>query len=330
VTSLTLGRYAISICAAAAMLTGCGGSQPPIGTPGAMPQSSANATHAAHGGSWMLPEAKGEDLLYVSSYSWVSIYSYPQGKMVGKLHGFYLASGQCVDSAGDIYITDYGRSEVYKYAHGNSQRKRAYFTPSAIDCAIDPTTGNLAVVSWGGAGVGVFKNAAGHPTKYKDSNFLGYYGCGYDSKGNLFVDGISHVGSGNVVFAELPKAGRELKTVTLDQDLGWPGGVKWDGKHIAVGDGATPAIYEFVIKGRRATTVGTTPLGSGARWVHQFWLRGKTVLTSTSCYPHCIGARGNQAIQYFQYPAGGTATQMITTGLKGEPLGDSVSLAPSR
>jgi hypothetical protein len=36
--SLGLGRYALSSCAAAALLAGCGGSQPPIGAPGTMPQ----------------------------------------------------------------------------------------------------------------------------------------------------------------------------------------------------------------------------------------------------------------------------------------------------
>jgi hypothetical protein len=40
-------RYALSICAAAAALAGCGGSQPPIGGPGAVPQTSAIATQAA-------------------------------------------------------------------------------------------------------------------------------------------------------------------------------------------------------------------------------------------------------------------------------------------
>ena len=40
-----LSRYALSV-SAAAMLAGCGGSQPPIGAPGAVPQASTNATHA--------------------------------------------------------------------------------------------------------------------------------------------------------------------------------------------------------------------------------------------------------------------------------------------
>jgi hypothetical protein len=35
-------RYALGICAAAAMLAGCGGSQPPIGAAGATPSSRAN------------------------------------------------------------------------------------------------------------------------------------------------------------------------------------------------------------------------------------------------------------------------------------------------
>jgi uncharacterized repeat protein (TIGR03803 family) len=45
-----LGNYAISSCVTAALLAGCGGSPPPIGAPGALPQTSApaariNGTH---------------------------------------------------------------------------------------------------------------------------------------------------------------------------------------------------------------------------------------------------------------------------------------------
>jgi hypothetical protein len=62
---LELSRFALAFGAASALLAGCG-SQPPIGTPGAMLQSRATATHADHDGSWMLPDAKGRSLLYVS------------------------------------------------------------------------------------------------------------------------------------------------------------------------------------------------------------------------------------------------------------------------
>ena len=45
--SLGFGRYVLNTCVAAVMLAGCGGSQPPIGAPGAMPQSHATAQAVA-------------------------------------------------------------------------------------------------------------------------------------------------------------------------------------------------------------------------------------------------------------------------------------------
>ena len=73
------------------MLAASGGSQPPIGALGAMPQShaAATATHAKRAGSWMLPEAKGDDLLYAAQWDGaVLVFSYPALKGVGELTGF--------------------------------------------------------------------------------------------------------------------------------------------------------------------------------------------------------------------------------------------------
>ena len=42
--SLNFSRYVLSACAAAALLAGCGGSQPPIGALGAI-QTTASAGH---------------------------------------------------------------------------------------------------------------------------------------------------------------------------------------------------------------------------------------------------------------------------------------------
>jgi hypothetical protein len=55
VKAAEFGVYALNV---GMTLSGCGGSQPPIGAPGAIPQNSSIATHAERGGSWMLPEAK--------------------------------------------------------------------------------------------------------------------------------------------------------------------------------------------------------------------------------------------------------------------------------
>ena len=295
---------------------------------------SASAASGSDTASWVLPEASSEDLLYVSSHNWVSIYSYPQGRLVGKLKGFLLPSGQCVDGSSNVYITDYDTNRVSEYVHGDSRRLRTLRSFGANSCSVDPTTGNLAVAAIGDGGVSVFQNAKGRPTIYKNANFYGYYGCAYDAKGNLFINGMTRPGTGNFIFAELPKGGSALKVVQLNQYIGYPSAMQWDGKHLAVGDQATPAIYQFVVAGSTGTKVGTTSLGSNASDTLQFWIQGQTVITSTVCTkPHGCGPKRHgrgSAVMLFDYPAGGPATKIITAAIVGEPQGDSVSLAPGK
>ena len=76
----TSSRSALCASIAAALLAACGGSQPPIGAPGAMPQTRSIVTRAAHGQSWMLLKATSKYLLYVSDTGSkvVDVYSYPE------------------------------------------------------------------------------------------------------------------------------------------------------------------------------------------------------------------------------------------------------------
>ncbi|MGA9275093.1 MAG: hypothetical protein WBV67_16560, partial [Candidatus Cybelea sp.] len=67
--------------------------------------------------SWMLPEAVSEDLLYVTNYSTVMVFTYPAGKHVGTLKGFYSNVGECVDANGDVFVTNFKPVAVYEYAH---------------------------------------------------------------------------------------------------------------------------------------------------------------------------------------------------------------------
>jgi|SRR5580692_4879678 len=80
--------YAFGICAVAAMLAGCGGSQPPITATAAMPQRPAIATHVERGKSWMLPGNRQNALMYLSAKGKSYVLSYPDGKLVVKLPGF--------------------------------------------------------------------------------------------------------------------------------------------------------------------------------------------------------------------------------------------------
>lgn len=300
-----LARYAFSIGAAAALLAGCGGSQPPIGVPGAVPQrrqvTAFQAGRRDDNGSWIAPTAASQDLMYVDGYEDAAtglwIYSYPQGKLLGVLKGFVFASGECVDKQGDVYVTD--RAFIYEYAHGKRKRiKTLIDLTGAFSCSIDPTTGNLAIS--GGGGVDIYVHALGKPERYKDPSFYEFWFCGYDNKGNLFVDGQTAPGSGSTILAELPKGGSALKTIRLDQYIRWPSNVQWQNKSLAVGD-AFGTIYQFRVKGYRAIRVGATQL-DGVDDLFQFWIQGNTVIAPYACNPGCHW--GSQ-LRFFQYPAGG-------------------------
>jgi hypothetical protein len=175
--SLNLERYALCSGMAAAILTGCGGSQPPIGAPGAMPQSRAVSAQAKRAGSWMAPGAASQDLLYVTDYNVVNVFSYPEGKLVGTLKGFNSAVGACVDSKGDVYVPAYSKSrhKIAEYVHGGSKPIAELMAEgvSPVGCSIDPTTGDLAASGFGEPPtINVFKAAKGQPLLYKPSGFV--------------------------------------------------------------------------------------------------------------------------------------------------------------
>lgn len=314
-----LGRY-VSSMGAAALLAGCGGSQPPIGSPGAVALTSTPATHADRGKSWMLPEATSENLLYIADYGGgAEVYSYLPArlKFVGYLAAPVNAEGECVDKKQDVFITS-SNLEIYEYAHGATSPKAILADPfvAPANCSVDPTTGNLAVVGYGFGkykGVAIFEHARGKARLYSES--WNSQACGYDDQGNLFIDG---GGAGNIDFAELPKGTTKFINIPLNQSFNSMGGVQWDGKYLAIGDFYNSIIYEFSISGSTATEVGSTALsGSGTIW--QFFIdraRGKVIVPSTfEEYGGFVGI--------YDYPAGGMSHRTLSFG---SPFGVVVSL----
>ena len=262
--SWDLCRHAISIGVAATFLSACGGSQPPIGAPGTMPQSHAIAQHAAHAGSWMLPEAKSEELIYVTSADLVSAYT-TSGKLVGNLQ-VQGAKGLCSDSKGDVFIPDDG--PIYEYAHGGTEPTATLNGPSgyysAHGCAVDPTTGNLAVTDFshdfGAYGnVAIYRHASGNPQTFSDTDIAFYVYCGYDNRGNLFVDGMK-TSRGSSYLAELPSGGDALATIALNETIERPSAVQWDGQHVVIGDSYNHVVYQLSIAGSQGTVIGTIKL----------------------------------------------------------------------
>lgn len=282
--------------------------------------TSATISKDGRRSSWMLPEALNEDLLYISNVTTVTVYSYPRGRHVGTLKGFYEAAGECVDRAGNVYIAT-GDTEV-EYSHGGTKRIKTLTFPGyvAVDCSVDPITGNLAV-TWNQSAsstnyIAIYPNASGTPTLYGlDGRFVFY--CGYDNSGNLFVDGQVGFGSQNVIFVELPNGANRLKKIMLNQSFQHAGAVQWDGTYVAVGDDVAQKIYRFAISGSAGTLEGTVNLGN-AQYVYQWWIQGKKV----------IGPDGTQnTVWYWHYPAGGSPTKSIRKDIEA-PYGATVSKGP--
>jgi DNA-binding beta-propeller fold protein YncE len=306
-------------CALAAAVTSCSAT-------GLPPSQSLAAAIPGPRASWMAANAKDGDLVYVSDYETNDIYafSYPQGKLRGVLAGvledFVLPTALCTDAAGDLFVPDSGNASVLVYAHGSTKPMRTLADPGELpySCAIDPTSGDLAVVDYesgsGAGGVAIYRRARGLPKTYHYGFLFKWYFAGYDAAGDLFADAVYDLPSQGVALVELPKGSHTFETISLTQTISEPGAVVWDGKNLVVGDGAS-TIYRFVIAGSVGNEVGSTQLAR-ARAVAQFFIDSS----------HLAGANFHGArVCFWRYPAGGTPEKTLT-GF-GEPFGIALSRA---
>jgi hypothetical protein len=323
-----LGRGALCSLGAAAMLAACGGS-PPIGSPGALllsaPIAGVNPS--------MQADYSARNLLYASTLGDkpVYVYTYPDEKMVGILSGPMGPRGMCVDRSSDIFIPSiYIPGGIYEFAHGGGTPIANFGFPydGENGCSVDPTTGNLAVVTGGDYPPALviyhYKGLRGwgFARTYDFPSMSSSAFCGYSKHGDLFVDGKDSGGA--FVLAELPKGRKTFSTISVSQSIKAPGQVQWDGKHLAIGDtGVSPSvIYQFDVSGSVATKTGSTTLGDSTM-VEQFWIQRGNVIApdpKRSC-----GGGQTGCIAIYRYPAGGSAVKTIELP---NAFGATVSLAP--
>jgi hypothetical protein len=221
----------------------------------------------------MLPEARTDNLLYVSDQSnGVMVYSYPPGglKFVGMLNGVTQPLGLCLDKAQDVWVTESsfsGNHLVFEYAHGGVQPIATLSVPGTpIACSVDRRSGDLAVVAYppllgDKITLSIFQHARGRPENFPESTF-GMQFCTYDDKGNLFVDG--SVSDGRLNLEELPKNEKSFSAINVGQTFLTAGALQWTGKYLAIGD--YREIYQFSIDGDTATEVSATPLTIGGNY----------------------------------------------------------------
>lgn len=234
-----------------------------------MPHYLNEPTRREYGRSWMARDAKQQKkLMYVSDWATrdVFVYKYPRAVLVGRLTGFQRPYGQCADAAGDIWIADFDASSIVEYAHGGTTPIATLATDgAAIGCAVSPR-GDLAVANFttpqGAGDIQVFAHASGVPADYSNSSCYYLWAPGYDRKSNLYVEGKNS----EPAVCELPAGGTSLTPVEIDQTIGSPGGVMWDGKYLTLtdqnyqGSGST-AIYQTTESASgNLTVVGTTQL----------------------------------------------------------------------
>jgi hypothetical protein len=303
-------RGALSSFITAAMLAGCG-AQSPLGAPG--PPGTTGATGATRHTSWMLPEAQNEDLLYVTTSGhgsfgdggYVSVFAYPKGTLVGTLTAFSSPNGACVDKAGNIFLPDTNDREIFEYAHGGSESIGTLADgQQPYGCSIDPIAGSLAVANADGS-VSIYRNSKGIPKTYHDPILIDAYYCAYDSDGNLFVDGFNYYNSShNFQLVELPHGKSSFRNITLDETLVTPTGVQWDGKYVVVGDGYPEhhAVYRVEVSGTEGVVKQEISLTNADP--EGFWIDGRRLIN-----PDYF----TDQVQYFKYPAAGSATKVITS-----------------
>jgi hypothetical protein len=331
------------------VLSGCGsGSQTyapagrmavgPNGTPGGRVNA---ATPTSRAPSWMSPDAtKSKDLLYVSDYSYakneVDIFSYPAGKPVGTLTTDMLnPDGLCVDKKNDVFVVNNtpNDNDIVEFKHGGTVPIATLVDPgeSAISCAVDPTTGDLAVTSGGnisgGTGaVAIYAKATGTPQLYTDPQIFEVFWCGYDDKGNLFVDGQPSSDGFGFALAELPKGKKTFENITLTGGkINFPGQVQWDGKYLLVGDQEaqkqsspeTSAIYETT--GAGGKIVKRIPLKNSVD-VSEYEVLGNVIVAPNSMG----GSLSGGDVLFYKYPAGGAPTKKLTGGFD-YPIGLVIS-----
>jgi hypothetical protein len=223
--------------------------------------------------SWVSPQAKTTGpLLYTSNqvFSEIDVYGYKTRKLVGQItSGVVYPYGECTDSAGNVWITNYIGFSLNEYARGATKPTKQltddYGYP--IGCSVDPKTGDLAVANFEGSSEGyggnivIYHGAAGTGKMYTPTGTY-VWPPSYDDKDNLFVEG-ENIATDAHELLELPKGGKSLTEISLPFTIYFPAGVNWDGKYVDVNDQAyedtaTTGVYRLTISGSTAMLVSQT------------------------------------------------------------------------
>lgn len=331
------GRQAFGLVLAAASLAACGGRS---ATPGTLPQGGAQAPGLTPNAATMqarVHRASGSsgDLLYVASeFNGILILRYPDLAKVATISVQEVDGNGCVDSAtGDVYFQTYTTSTgpaLSEYPIGGTTSIGSIVPPSGYyfgPCAVDPTTGNIAVITRKlgerSAGyIAVYLSATGQRQTHRDPALSSYNSCIYDPSGNLFVVGNGR-SSYDPVFARLQKGRRNFINLSTTAYLGF-GPLQWHGKYLISQQyffKRPLSVYRISISGKQAKGVGTALLRHATQMA---WILGNTAIAVWS------GNHNEGQVAFYAYPDGGKAMRRTRKLPLGYLWGVSVIHGPSR
>lgn len=309
---------------AALVLEGCGSQPPAMNLPAALHESRRLANPETTGGSWMSPDARHRDLLYVANqgFSDMLVFGYPDGKTLGKINGFgRYPFGLCVDQKQDVWVTaetDLDKFSLTEYAHGGIHRKDKVddHAGTGLGCGIDPTSGDLAIVNESGpqgsgqGNIAIYSFGSRSTKLYQDPKIYLYFAAAYDSAGDLFVVGFDQGEAPK--FAELPHGGSKFLDFKLDRQITRPSDVLWDGQYVVVAAGDDSELYRYAISGSTATL--HDKIGLFGEYDTAMWIDGSRI----------VGGDGQNNVYYWTYP-GGDSKKVIHGGHISEPVATAVS-----
>ncbi|MGA8324794.1 MAG: hypothetical protein WB757_01835 [Candidatus Cybelea sp.] len=299
-----LATYALGLSAAVVLLANCSSNG---GTALGVPAATTSLRHLV---SVTPDKHKKKHALYqyMSVSNAILEYDYPKSdKSIGQI-SVGGGAGECADvlygaAKRDFWVTVPGANAYDEFAIGGTEPIKTLVESVglAANCAMDPTTGDLAATILNKGDVVIFAHTSHGGNTVTTGLFEAYFD-GYDDNGNLFVDGFNS----SLAFAlvELPRGSGTFENISISNTVSFPGAVQWDGKYLTVGDQESHAIYRYNVSGTTATLKGTVSL-TGASDCGQTWIGGGGVV-------FCPDS-GNTQGEVYKYPGGGSPIAILTT-----------------
>jgi hypothetical protein len=238
-----------------------------------------------HRATWFSPDAsRAPRLLYVGDlyFNLVNVFTMPGLVLKGQITNgsFSAVEGLCNDTQGNIWVVSDGNQTIFKYSRTGTELGSvadSYGYPGS--CAVDPTTGNLAVgnffnSSFGPGQVVVYAAGSGSGTTYSYASQGAYYYVGYDATGDLYTDGCAayRCTSGETLLSELPKGSSTMHGISITGGtVEYPGNVIWSktNRYLNVFDQLCGGInagcaYWVTISGSAGTITGVTKFSNSS------------------------------------------------------------------